>query len=56
MLWLLIKQYTIFLSELEVYMINQGYIGNYDDKKHNILYNYETGFCREEIEPETLIF
>lgn len=44
------------LIESKLYTINQGYIGTYDDKKHNILYNYETGFCREEIKPETLIF
>lgn len=44
------------LIESKLYMINQGYIGTYDDKKHNILYNYETGFCRDGIEPETLIF
>ena len=29
------------LIESKLYMINQGYIGTYDDKKHNILYNYE---------------
>lgn len=44
------------LIESKLYMINKKYIGNHDDKKHNILYNYETGFCREEIKPETLIF
>ena len=44
------------LVESKLYMINKEYIGKYNDKKHNILYNYETGFCREEIEPEILIF
>jgi len=44
------------LIESKLYIVNKEYIGNYDDKKHNILYNYETGFCREKIEPETLIF
>jgi CRISPR-associated endonuclease/helicase Cas3 len=40
-----------------LYLLNRNYIGyGGDEDQNNILYDYETGFCRKEIKSETLIF
>ncbi|MCP4346279.1 MAG: CRISPR-associated helicase Cas3' [Desulfobacterales bacterium] len=39
-----------------IYVVSKEYIGMYNDENQNILYDYNTGLCRKEIESETLIF
>ena len=50
---------TIGITELiknRLYAVRKENIGSYSEKKTNILYNYSTGFCRDEIKDETTIF
>ncbi len=45
------------LKRDQLYVVTRAYVGRYgDDEDHHVLYDYSTGFCRKEIESESLIF